>query len=263
MTEWLLAALRVHSLDSNPSADRVGHYRQMKPPAPPQLANKAMADAGSSSTAARNRRNSLTARAASPTPPAANEASSSSPAADSDAKPLPPEGDTEKEISRDEYQELINAWATEGAKKLIQLSEWKPGVGTAEPIFEAPSLAGKGAGGANAAATAGRLEAEIRTAIGMGPPPGMSKRQWERVQAAAKKQLAALDDHPDVFKDQGQKEVRARLPSAHSAKALATLVVAPPRHRPALAGRFPAVLTACLSGVRSSRRGWNESSPPR
>ena len=109
MTEWLLAALRVHSLDSNPSADRVGHYRQMKPPAPPQLANKAMADAGSSSTAARNRRNSLTARAASPTPPAANEASSSSPAADSDAKPLPPEGDTEKEISRDEYQELINA----------------------------------------------------------------------------------------------------------------------------------------------------------
>ena len=143
------------------------------------------------------------------------------------------------------------------------MAEWKPGMGPAEPTYEPPTLSGKGAG-ANAAAMAGRLESEIRAAIAMGPPPGMSKRQWERVQAAAKKQLAALDDHPDVFKDQGQKEVRA------SPLAIAMQSTSP-RHAlrahehqmsPKVAAP-PSALSAPAVRVRSSRNGWSGSSPPR
>ena len=49
---------------------------------------------------------------------------------------------------------------------------------------------------------AARLETEIKACLEVGPPPGMSRRVFERVQAAAKVQLLALDEHPDVFHDQ-------------------------------------------------------------
>ena len=132
------------------------------------------------------------------TPPKANESSGSE--EQLQAK------EAENQRSRDEYEELINAWATDGAKRLIRIAEWKPGVGASDEFDMRPPK------DQATAAFVGRLEKEIRAAIEAGPPPGMSKRQWERVQVAAKKQLAILDDHPDVFKDQGAKEVRVPRP---------------------------------------------------
>ena len=123
-----------------------------------------------------------------------------SPEGASEAGPSAPEAviqaQTEAQQKRDDYEELMSVWATEGAKRICALAEWKPGAGNNEQQYGAAVLGG----GDNAAQAAGRLEAEIRAAVEMGPPPGMSKRQWERVQIAARKQLAALDDHPDVFK---------------------------------------------------------------
>eukprot|EP00966_Prymnesium_polylepis_P228389 5286043-Prymnesium_polylepis.1 len=114
------------------------------------------------------------------------------------------------------------------------------------------------------AAFVGRLEKEIRAAVEAGPPPGMSKRQWERVQIAAKKQLAILDDHPDVFKDQGAKEVRparrARpasprsLPLQHALRVARACALGCARPLAGLpADRSP-------RGARSSRSVWSASS---
>ena len=143
-------------------------------------------------------------------------------------------------------QELVAAWATEGAKRLVQMAEWKPGMGPAEPTYEPPTLSGKGAG-ANAAAMAGRLESEIRAAIAMGPPPGMSKRQWERVQAAAKKQLAALDDHPRRLQGSGPEGGACLAPRDCDAVDLAS-----PR---APSARAPNVAQSRCAAIRLERSG--------
>uniref|UniRef100_A0A7S3ATP0 Uncharacterized protein n=1 Tax=Haptolina ericina TaxID=156174 RepID=A0A7S3ATP0_9EUKA len=72
--------------------------------------------------------------------------------------------------------------------------------------------------GENLAQLAARLETEIKACLEAGPPPGMSRRVFERVQAAAKVQLLALDEHPDVFHDQGAKELRERMERKVSAE---------------------------------------------
>jgi hypothetical protein len=56
-----------------------------------------------------------------------------------------------------------------------------------------------------------RLEEEITACLDAGPPHGMSKRVFERVQRAAKIQLQAFDEHPDVFRDKMEKELKERM----------------------------------------------------